>query len=128
MLSSVPGGASAVLAAAEALPYGVAITDPHGIVIWANTAYARLTGSQSEELVGQSAGDFPWDGLAHAAPSSEPWRGQSVCMRKTGESYSAEHSITALRDPAGQVAGFWITKRDTTGLERHPSAPYQAEA
>src|ERR1039457_479754 len=116
MLSSVSGGASAVLAAAEALPYGVAITDPHGNVTFANAAYAQLAGCTPDELLGQSAGEFDWKALSHAGLSSEPWRGHSVCVRKTGGAYSAEHSITTLRDPAGGITGFWIIDRKSTRL------------
>lgn len=128
MLSSLPGEATAFLASAQLLPFGVATTDDHGRVTFANTAYAQMAGCTPDELLGQSAGDFPWDALAHAAPSSEPWRGQANCKRKTGEAYSGEHSITTLRDPAGGVSGFWIMGRDATGLERYAGAPYQAEA
>src|ERR1022692_152766 len=128
MLSSVSGGASAVLAAAEALPYGVAITDPQGNVTFANDAYAQLAGCTPDELLGQPAGESDWDALAHAVPSSEPWRRQAVCRRKTGEAYSVEHSITALRDPAGEITGFWIMKRDATELKRPAGTLYQAEA
>ena len=109
-------GATAVLAAAaEALPFGVAITDVHGIVTWANAAYAELTGCNPDELIGQSAGDFPWDALAQAAPSSEPLRGQAVSQRESSETCSVEHSITAIRNPAGEATRFWIMKRGITG-------------
>jgi PAS domain S-box-containing protein len=128
MLSSWPGGETAVLAAAEALPFGVAITDPHGTITWANAAYAQAMACTREELPGQSAGPFDWNALAQSAPSSEPWRGEAVCRRKTGEGYSVEHSITPLRNSAAEVTGFWVVKRDTTGLKRDAAAPYQAEA
>jgi two-component system, cell cycle sensor histidine kinase and response regulator CckA len=128
MLSSLPGGATAFLASAQALPFGIATTDPYGKVTFANAAYAELAGCTPDELLGQSAGDFPWDELAVAMLSSEPWRGQAVCKRKTGETYSVEHSITALCDPAGEVTGFWIIKRDATDLKRPTGTPYQAEA
>jgi PAS domain S-box-containing protein len=128
MLSSLPGEATAVLAATQALPFGVAITDTQGNVTFANAVYAQLTGCTPDQLVGHSAGEFDWKALEQAAPSSEPWRGQAVCLRKTGEAYSVEHSITALRDPAGEVSGFWIMKRDATELKRPAGTPYQAEA
>jgi len=128
MLSGLPGGATAVLAAAaEALPFGVAIADPHGILTWVNAAYARLSSGTPDELLGQSAGEFPWDALSHAALSSEPWRGEAISRRKTGEAWSGEHTITTLRDPAGEVAGFWIVLRDATKLKPPSGLPYEAE-
>src|ERR1035441_669467 len=128
MLSVLPSAETALVAAAQSLPFGVAITDPHGTVTWANAAYAQLTGCTPDELLGQSAGEFDWDALSHAAPSSEHWRGQAVCRRKTGEAYSVEHSITTLRDPAGEVAGFWVMKRDATDLKWPAGTFSQAEA
>src|ERR1019366_6989412 len=92
----MPNCATAVLAAVESLPFGVAVTDIHGIVTWANPTFAQLTGCTQDELLGQSAGAFDWDALAQPTPSSEPWRGQAVCMRKTGDVGSVEHSITTL--------------------------------
>jgi len=127
MLPNLPGQATAVVAAAQALPFGVAITDPHGTITWANAAYAQLSGCSPDQLLGQSAGTFAWDELLHATPSAEPWRNQVICKRKTGETYSAEHSITTLRGPAEQIMGFWITKQDMTGLKR-PAGVYEAEA
>jgi PAS domain S-box-containing protein len=127
MSSSLPGGATAVLAAAEALPYGLAITDPNGEITFANAAYAQLAGCTPDELPGQSAGEFPWDALAHTVPSPQPWPGETVYRSKRGEAYSGEHSITTLRDPAGEVAGFWIMKRDATELNRPAGLPYEAE-
>ena len=88
MLSSLPGGATAFLAsAAQALPFGIATTDTHGEITFANAAYAGLAGSTPDEFLGQSAGDFPWEALAHAAPSSEPWV-QTTCPCKAGHTYA----------------------------------------
>ena len=128
MPSRLPSGATAVLTAVQALPFGVAIADSHGIVTWANAAYAQLTGYPSDELPGQSAGEFPWDALAHRTPSSEPWRVENVCRRKAGEVYTAKHTITTLRNPAGEATGFCITKQGITGLKQEGDAPHQAEA
>ena len=121
-------GTTAVTAAVESLPFGVAITDPHGTITWANAAYALLSGCTPGDLVGQSAGEFDWDVLAHAAPSSEPYRGRTVSQQKSGDVCSVEHSITTLRNPTGEVTGFWLMKRDATGLRRDAGLPHQAEA
>src|ERR1017187_4347123 len=126
--SCMSNGTTAVVAAVDSLPFGVATADNDGNITWANAAYALLAGCTPGDLVGQSAGEFDWDALAHAPPSSEPWRGQATCRRKTGEAYSIEHSVTPLRGPAGEVTGFWIMKRDATGLRRDAGLPHQAEA
>jgi PAS domain S-box-containing protein len=113
--------------AAEALPLGVAVTDLYGFIIWANPAYARLMGCVPDELPGRSGGEFPFDELLHSAPAPEPWREETLCRRKTGDSYTARHSITILRNSTGEATGFCITKEDITGL-RPQRGPLQAEA
>src|ERR1022692_849076 len=124
----MPTSTTAVVAAVDALPFGVATTDAHGSITWANAAYSQVTGCTPGDLIGQSAGEFDWEALSHAQPSSEPWRGQAANRRKNGEAYSAHYSITTLRDPAGEATGFWIMKRDATGLRRDAGLPHQAEA
>ena len=123
----LPGREIAALAA-EALPFGVAVTDPHGFITWANPAYARLMGCVPDELPGQSAGEFPFDELLHRAPTPEPWRGETLCRRKTGDSYTAKHTVTVLRNSAGEATGFCIAKEDITGLGPQAGAPLEAEA
>lgn len=127
MLTRVTSSETAGLAA-EALPFGVAIADPHGIITWANPAYAQMTGCTADKLLGQSAGEFDWDTLAHTAPSSEPWRGKAVHRRTSGDTYPVEHSITTLRSAADEVTGFWIMLREITGLEREVPWPSHAQA
>jgi PAS domain S-box-containing protein len=102
---------SAVVSAAiELLPFGLAITDAHGIITWANPAFARLTGCSADELPGRSAEEFGFGKLSSAAASPRPLIVRAECRRKTGEAYAALHTITTLRDAAGAVTGFWITQ------------------
>jgi len=121
MPSSLPAEATAFLASAQLLPFGVATTDPHGKVTFANTAYAQLADCTPDELLGQSAGQFDWKALSHATPSSEPWRGQALCRRKTGEASCVEYSITALRGPAG---GFWLLDSEENCHRTQPTGRY----
>ncbi len=120
MQPSEPGGETAVIAAARALPYGVAIADAGGIVRWANAAYAELA---PEGPIGRPAEELPLDELLHAAPSAEPWRHASVRRGKTGGAYAVELEATTLRDSAGEVTGFWIAQRETGKTELAANAP-----
>ena len=95
VLTTLPGGATDIVAAAETLPFGMATTDPNGTVTWANLAYATWRGCAREEVIGRSAGEFPFAQMRQAAPGSQPWRG-------------ANHTITVLRDAAGAVTGFCL--------------------
>ena len=128
MSSSERSNADAVLVAAEALPYGVAITDVAGTITWTNAAYARLEGCTQEDLKGRSVGEFAFDELAHADPSAPPSWVEAARHRKNGEVYATRHTITTLRSPAGDVTGFWITLEDITGLRNEGDAPHSAGA
>jgi PAS domain S-box-containing protein len=128
MLPNEPGGATAVVAAAEGLPFGVAITDPHGNITWANAAYAQLSNCTPDELLGQSAGEFPWDALSVATPLAEPWLGEAVCRRASGEAYTAKHTVTTLRNLTGESTGFCVTREDNTRTGRDGGTLGQAEA
>src|SRR5208283_433043 len=127
MAITLPGGETAVLAAVQALPFGVATTYRRGIVTWANAAFAQLTGCTPEDLVGKPVAGIPLDDLLGADPSSAPWCGPTVCRRKTGETYAGELSVTTLRSSAGEVTGFWIVKRSATDAEREGGAPNPAD-
>ena len=120
MLSSLPGGAAVLLAAAEALPFGVATADLEGIVTFANTAYARLSDCSPGELIGHPPAEFPWLTLATASPPS-PWFSESVCTRRNGVVCTIRHTVSTLRNDAGQATGFWITQEEIAGW-----APAQA--
>src|ERR1039457_5396425 len=51
--SCMSNGTTAVVAAVESLPFGVATTDVDGNITWANAAYALLSGCTPVDLVGQ---------------------------------------------------------------------------
>jgi len=72
-----------VQAAAESLPFGVAISDINGNITWANAEFARLSDCNAEDLIGKA--------------SPEPGKGTEV---------------TALRGPDGEITGYWLTRRE----------------
>lgn len=124
----MPSRETAVFAAAQKLPFAVALADPHGIVTWANAAFAQLTLSTPEELIGQPVAELPLDEILRAPGSSESWLGTAVCRRKTGEVRPVELSVTALRAAGGEVTGFWIMNRDSAGPGRESGAQCRVEA
>ena len=101
------------------LPMAVMTTDCNGVVRWANACLSRLTGYAIDEIVGQNAKMLePEDTmhplhkvLEHVAASGEPWRGDSVGRRKSGERYDIEWSITPMGDGLFSTVIFDITER-----------------
>jgi two-component system, NtrC family, sensor kinase len=104
----------------EAAANGVLITDPAGIIIWANPALTRLTGYTSEEIIGRSPAvlksgvhnkDF-YDAMWQTIQSGKVWYGELVNRRKDGTHYFEEMTITPVLDKNGQIENFVAIKQD----------------
>ncbi|HEY8927298.1 MAG TPA: ATP-binding protein, partial [Polyangia bacterium] len=103
--------------------YAIYMLDADGRVSSWNGGAARIKGWGAEEVIGQPFEIFftPEDrtaGLAeqllaaaatHGSQRTRGWR-----VRKDGSRFEAEGSLTALRDPRGEVRGFAKITRDLT--------------
>jgi two-component system, NtrC family, sensor kinase len=104
----------------EAADNGILITDPLGIIVWANPALTRLTGYTSEEIIGRSPSVFKsgvherefhqtmWQTIL----GGKPWHGELVNRRKDGTHYFEEMTITPVLDKSGQIENFVAIKHD----------------
>lgn len=104
-------------------PFGLAIVDTRGIISWANSAYAQLSGCTPAELHGRSAGEYSWDALAHTAPGGLS-RGETVRARKNAEVSCIAPCITPLHSASGTLTGFWIMKGAFSDFKKDPSAMF----
>ncbi len=99
-----------LIAAFHSLPIAIVTTDVRGIVRSINAALTALTGYTAEEVVGKPA---TWlssgtaersflDIIQEAIRSSESWRGEWTCRRKTGDFFTAEQTVTSIKSPNGE--------------------------
>jgi PAS domain S-box-containing protein len=91
----------------------VSITDTQGVITYVNTAFARVSGYSSEELIGQHHNivrhsDMPaaafadlWKKLKH----NDPWRGMVKNRCKNGDYYWVDAYVTPLTEK-GDVTGY----------------------
>ncbi|MGN7981881.1 hybrid sensor histidine kinase/response regulator [Burkholderia sp. 22313] len=107
--------------------YAVFMLDPHGNVATWNRGAERIKGYRTTEIVGNHFSRFyPPDAIAAGRPAfglqeavargrfvDEGWR-----VRKDGSLFWASVTITAVRDSAGQLAGFIKITRDMTERKR----------
>ncbi|RQS14823.1 ATP-binding protein [Burkholderia sp. Bp8998] len=107
--------------------YAVFMLDPHGNVATWNAGAERIKGYRTAEIVGHHFSRFyPPDAIAAGRPAfgldeavangrfeDEGWR-----VRKDGSLFWASVTITAVRDHAGQLAGFIKITRDMTERKR----------
>jgi two-component system NtrC family sensor kinase len=104
----------------EAAANGILITDPAGIIVWANPALARLTGYTSEELIGRSPAVLKsgthdrefYQSMWKTILGGKPWHGELVNRRKDGTHYFEEMTITPVLDKDGKIENFVAIKQD----------------
>ena len=104
----------------------ISITDTHANILFANEAFARVTGYSVDEIVGQNESVLSnrtspegvyralWDELA----AQRPWSSKLLNRRKNGEVYLAELTISPVLDSRGQTTHYLGMHRDDTELHR----------
>jgi PAS domain S-box-containing protein len=122
--SNVPEGSDLFRLLIESIrDYAIFVLDPEGIVLTWNAGARAMKGYAKEEIVGKHFSVFylpesieskwPQRELVLAEKegrfADEGWR-----VRKDGTSFWASVIITALRDPAGKLAGFAKVTQDLT--------------
>lgn len=101
----------------------IIITDPEGIVVYANKAVERVTGYKAEEAIGKKSGALwktpmpsnyyqrMWDTIK---TQKKVFIGEIQNKRKNGEVYTAMMSITPVLDKKGEIEFFVGVERDIT--------------
>jgi PAS domain S-box-containing protein len=125
-MSDLSQEADLLVAAFQSLPIAAITTDVRGIVRSINAALTSVTGYTAEEVVGQpvtllllgAAEHCFGDIIGRAIQCNEPWRGEWLCRRKTGDSFAAEQTVTSIKSPTGEIVGMVVTVRDITERKR----------
>ena len=101
----------------------IVMTDPEGIVIYANKMTETNTQYASSETIGRKAGSL-WGGLMEKSFYEDMWNtiknkkevyiGQLKNRRKNGEEYVADIHIYPILDAAKNVLFFVSIERDIT--------------
>ncbi len=108
--------ASALEAAVDA----IVITDPGGVIEWANPSFTTMTGYTLEEVRGRKPNvlksgahdDTFYGDMWRTILDGDVWMGELENRRKDGRVYAEQMSITPVRDRDGAVAHFVAVKRD----------------
>jgi PAS domain S-box-containing protein len=116
--------------------YAIFMLTPQGNIASWNSGAERIKGYRAEEILGKHFSLFyPSEDVASGKPAreleiaaregryvEEGWR-----VRKTGETFWAHVTITALRDPSGRVTCYSKVTRDVTELRNANEALRQSE-
>ena len=117
----------------------VVITDPEGLILYANKAVETITGFSPAETIGQKAGGPKlWGGLMGATFYEALWRtikvekknfrGEVDNRRKNGELYTALASISPVLDKDNNLLFFVGIERDITEAKQAEERVHQALA
>ena len=109
-------------AAVEQAAEAIVITDVDGIIEYVNPAFERITGYTREEALGQNPrvlksgrqDESFYSEMWSTLLRGEVWSGCFINRHKDGRFFEEEATISALRDPAGELTGFVAVKRDVT--------------
>ncbi len=108
--------------AVEASGHAIFITDPDGVIEYANPAFEEITGYSRSEILGQTpsvlqSGETStecYEGLWETIQEGSVWRGEIVDRRKDGEIYNAFQTIAPITDDADEIEAFVAVQTDIT--------------
>jgi PAS domain S-box-containing protein len=122
-----------LVTAIDATPDVFLITDADFRITFVNPAFQSATGYSLEEVLGQTD-DFLRVQAEHdkirtyreRVLAGREWIGELVNMRRNGEVYHAECTVTPITDIAGQFMGYVVCERDIT-VRRHLQTALRSE-
>lgn len=100
----------------------VIITNPGGVIIYANKAASKITGYSNEEMLGRTPAlwgkqmprEYYEQFWKTIKTEKRPFVGQLLNRRKTGELYDVEISVSPILDNQGNLEYFVGIERDIT--------------
>ena len=93
---------------------GVVVTDAHSRILSVNAAFTRLLGYTEEELLGKTPRVFKsgrhdkafYEAMWTTLTETGYWQGEIWNRRKNGEIFPEHMSLSAVRDPAGEITHY----------------------
>lgn len=115
--------------ALETAANGVIITNRQGKILWANQAFAQVTGYSVAEILGKTTkllnsgthdSEF-YKNLWNTILSGNVWHGEMTNRRKDGSHYVDEQTITPVLNSSGEIENFIAIQQDVTERKRAES-------
>jgi len=111
-----------LLSALEQMAEVVVVTDVAGDIVYVNPAFERVTGYVRDEALGRNPrflksgrqGEGFYRELWDTILSGSVWSGRFTNLKKSGDTYEEEVTISPVRDAEGSIVSFVAVKRDIT--------------
>ena len=103
----------------------IIVTDVQGCIVRVNAGFERMAGFSSSSVLGHKpnllrSGRVPasvYQSLWAALGDSGHWQGELVNRHASGSLYTVHCSISALRNPAGELTGYVAVQTDISQLK-----------
>ena len=112
--------------AVEQAALAISITDAHANILYANSAFQRITGYRQDEIVGHNESilsyrvtpKLVYETLWAQIQRQRPWNGLLVNKRKDDNRYLADVTITPVVNEEGVTTHYLGMHRDVTEVHR----------
>jgi len=111
-----------MMAAIEQAGEVIVITDPDGVIQYANPAFEGVSGYTQAEAMGQNPrilksgrnDEIFYQQLWETISSGKTWSGRMINKKKDGSLYTEDATISPVFDAAGRIINYVAVKRDIT--------------
>lgn len=111
---------SVLSTAIEQSPTSIIITNPEGMIEYVNPYFTFETGYEAEEVIGRKPGilgadnSLNYEALWRTLSAGQPWVGEFINRKKTGESYWEEAHIAPVKNHDDHLIGYVGIKLNVT--------------
>ena len=121
--------------AVEQAGESIVITDPDGIISYANPAFAEISGFYLEEIIGKTASILQngkhnqsfFKDMWSTIEQGKVWRGRFMNHKKDGSHYEETATVSPIKDEAGSIVNYVIVGRDVTSEIQLQNQLFQAQ-
>lgn len=105
----------------EACAEAILVTDRSTRIVWANSAFQKLTGYAPNEVIGKKPGQIIASGKQDKAfyeqmwaqlEQGQHWSGELVNRHRSGQLYYEQMTITPVKNRAGKISHYVAIKND----------------
>jgi PAS domain S-box-containing protein len=110
-----------LITAVEQIAEGVLITDTQGTILYTNPAFGQITGYSQAEVAGQDSrilansmlGTLYEEAWATIS-AGKAWHRRLGSRRRDGSLYTADVTVSPVRDEGGEIVNYVVLQRDVT--------------